>query len=148
MAVLGGVYYFVLRWIGTVLAGFGHGTNAFLYATCSPFSLLELRDNPALGLVVAALVFLFWPVVAALSVFPRCFAVFATCLSLHYAGVCWYIHWCIFGEERSYFDRVMEMLPGWLNCWGVIYAAGQVGLWVVAIKALRRHVGAKKMLPT
>lgn len=123
VALLGGLYGLFLLYLGRRLTGAGHGTVFFAMLGASPLGF-GLLIWPCLGFVL----------VGNLGRGMRLLLV--TLLSLHYAGLGW---WIVFVDQGwSYIARCAEVLPLIVITVVVVYLGGQIAIWYFLLRRCYR----------
>lgn len=121
--MIGASYAIVLGLLGAALTGAGHGTEAFLAISFSPFTLAEPGETS----VLLWIAFCYWPIVAVISSIRQAKALGRVLLVAHYLGivVLFSFHFCSVAE----FVRLVRIAPVAVALWAFVYIGGQVLFW-------------------
>lgn len=117
-------YGVILTTLGFFAAGAGHGTYLLLALSSSPLPLI----SNGLGIIGGPI---FWGVVGLTFAFrnrPIARRLFVGLMATHYIGL-----WPVLvagGSEWSYLVKVWTYMPLVLICGAIVYAGGQVMLWI------------------
>lgn len=133
--VIYGCVLFVLSLLVAGGAGGGHGSYLLLDIGSAPASIVL----PIVGVFTAPI---WWGLVGAIidSRGPKlAMAIMAVHLGSVVAVLLWGRPMETVDEQWRHFSRVNAVIPGWLWSGIIFYAFGQVVLWIVTLRQLRRQ---------